>query len=89
MENLFDFEVKLNIFESKSKKLTYEDQKVDVRKVTNRFEYFLLIFTLRLGMTLKVVGIDVELNSLSNGDIFKGGHRAKKLGFYPKYTLFH
>jgi hypothetical protein len=48
-----------------------------VRKVRSRFECFLLIFALRLGMILKVVGMDAELNSLSNGDIFEGGHRAK------------
>jgi hypothetical protein len=32
-------------------------------------------------MTLKVVGIDAKLNSLSNGDIFNGGHRAKNRVF--------
>jgi hypothetical protein len=42
------------------------------------FEYILLIFVLRLGLILKVVGLDVELNPASNGDIFEGGHRAKK-----------
>ncbi len=31
----------------------------------------MLILGLRLGLALKVVGLDVELNSLSNGDIFK------------------
>jgi len=36
---------------------------------------------LRLGLTLKVVRLDLELNSLSNGDIFKWGHWAKSGGF--------
>src|SRR5438132_607956 len=54
-----------------------------VRKVSSGFEYFLLIFVLRLGMTLKVVGIDAELNSLSNGDIFNWGHRAKNRVLIP------
>ncbi len=51
---------------------------LDVRKVSSGFEYFLLIFALRLGLTLKVVGLDAELNSLSNSGIFNEGHRAKK-----------
>ncbi len=42
------------------------------------YEYILLIFALRLGLILNVVGLDVELNSASNGDIFEEGHRAKK-----------
>jgi hypothetical protein len=42
------------------------------------YEYILLIFALRLGLILKVVGLDVELNSASNGDIFEGSHRTKK-----------
>ncbi len=33
--------------------------------------YILLIFALRLGLVLKVVGLDAELHSLSNGDVFK------------------
>jgi hypothetical protein len=49
-----------------------------VRKVSSGFEYFLLIFALRLVMALKVVGLDTELNSATNGDIFEGDHRAKK-----------
>jgi hypothetical protein len=53
----------------------------NVRKVTSRYEYFLLIFALRLGMTQNEVGIDTELKSLSNGDIFKAGHRAKNRVF--------
>jgi hypothetical protein len=51
---------------------------IHVRKVSSGFEYFLLIFALRLGLAPKVVGLDTELNSLSNGSIFNGGHRAKK-----------
>jgi hypothetical protein len=39
----------------------------DVKKVSSGFEYFLLIFSLRLGLILKVVEMDAELNSLSNG----------------------
>jgi hypothetical protein len=46
--------------------------------VTMFYEYILLIFALRLGLILKVVGLDVELNSASNGDIFEGCHWAKK-----------
>jgi len=30
-----------------------------------------------------MVVLDKELNSASNADIFKGGHRAKKRGFRP------
>jgi hypothetical protein len=56
----------------------------NVRKVGSRFDYILLIFALTLGMTLKVVGIDAKLNSLSNGDIFNGGHRAKNRVFTLK-----
>ena len=41
----------------------------DVRKVSSGFEYFLLIFIMVLGLVLKVVGLDEELNSESNGDI--------------------
>jgi hypothetical protein len=41
-------------------------------------------------MILKVVGIDVELNSLSNGGISKGrgGHRAKNTVFTPNTGFF-
>ncbi len=46
--------------------------------VTMFYEYILLIFALRLRLILKVVGLDVELNSASNGDIYEGGHRTKK-----------
>jgi hypothetical protein len=45
---------------------------INVRKVSSGFEYFLLIFALRLRLTLKMVGLDAELNSLSNGGTFKG-----------------
>jgi hypothetical protein len=54
-----------------------------VRKVSSRFEYILPILSLRLRIILKVVGMDAELNSLSNGDIFEGGHRAK-IGLLPQ-----
>src|SRR5205085_2590721 len=49
--------------------------------------YILLIFVLRLGMTLKVVGIDAELNSLSASGSFKGSHRAKNRVLTPN-TLY-
>jgi len=51
---------------------------LDVRKVSSGFEYFLLTFALRLGLTLKVVGLDAELNSLSNSGIVNEGGRAEK-----------
>jgi hypothetical protein len=57
-----------------------------VRKVSSRFEYILLIFALRLEMTLKVVGVDAELNSLSNGSIFKGVI-GQKIGLSPKMRM--
>jgi hypothetical protein len=38
-------------------------------------------------MILKVVGMDAELNSLSNGGIFKGDHRTKKQGCDPIYWV--
>ncbi len=59
---------------------------VDVKKVSSRFEYFLLIFALRLGTTQNEVGIDAELNSLSNGGIFKGVIR-QKIGFSPQMRM--
>jgi hypothetical protein len=46
-------------------------------------KYIPLIFTPRLVLVLKVVVLDVELNSASNADIFKPGHQAKKRGFHP------
>jgi hypothetical protein len=57
-----------------------------VRKVSSGFEYFLLICALRLGLTLKGVGLDAELNSLPSGGIFKRRGRdegviEQKLGF--------
>jgi len=51
---------------------TKDCQIFNLRKVTSRFEYFLLIFALRLELILKVVGLDAELNSVSNAAIFKG-----------------
>ncbi len=50
-----------------------------VKKISIGFEYFLLIFALRLGLTVKVVGLDAKLNFLLNGDIFKGGYRTKNV----------
>jgi len=57
---------------------TYFGRLFNVRKVSSGFEYFLLIFAIRLGQSLKVFGLDAGLNSASNDDIFEGGHRAKK-----------
>ena len=51
---------------------TKDCQVINASKVRSRFEYFLLIFTLRLELILKVVGLDAELNSLPNAAIFKG-----------------
>jgi hypothetical protein len=51
-----------------------------IRKVSSGFEYFLPIFAIRLGQSLKVFGLDAEFNSASNGDIFEGDYRAKKRG---------
>ncbi len=45
----------------------------------------LQIFAVRLGLTLKVVGLDVEFNSESNGDIFEGGFSDKRWDFDLKY----
>ena len=47
----------------------------DVRTI---FEFFLPRFAQRLVLTLKVVVLDAELNSLSNGTRFDRGHRQKK-----------
>jgi hypothetical protein len=49
-----------------------------VRRVSSRFEYFLQIFTPESVLVLKVIVLDAELNSASNGDIFKGSHRANR-----------
>jgi hypothetical protein len=49
-----------------------------VRKVSSGFKYFLLIFAIQLGQSLKVFGLDAELNSASNADIFEGVIRQKK-----------
>jgi hypothetical protein len=38
-------------------------------------------------MTLKVVEIDTELNSLSNGGILKGGVIGQKIGLSPKMRM--
>jgi hypothetical protein len=62
-----------------------------VRKVSSRFEYYLQIFAAEFVLILKMVVLDTELNSASNGDVFKGGHRAKRgafarnTGFWRKY----
>ncbi len=51
---------------------TKDCQIINVRKVSSRFKYFLLIFVLRLEVILKMIGLDAELNSLLNAAIFKG-----------------
>jgi len=53
---------------------------IHATKVSSGFEYFLLIFSLRLGLIIEVVGLDAELNSLSNGGIFSGDI-GQKTGF--------
>jgi hypothetical protein len=69
------------------KSLPFRDKKY-VRKVSSGLEYFLRIFGLRIGLTLKVVDLDAELNSLSNGDIFKWVYRTKHGDFSsnPDFT---
>ncbi len=60
---------------------------MDVRKVSSRFEYFLQIFPAEFVLVLKMLVLDTELNSASNGDVFKGGHRAKR-GLSPEILVF-
>ncbi len=69
----------ISFFARKKKFLNY-----DVKKVSSGFEYLLLIFSLRLGLILKVVGMDAELNSLSNGGSKKV---SSKFGVY-KFLVF-
>ncbi len=64
-----------------------EGDDINVRKVSSGFEYFLLIFAIQLGQSLKVLGLDAEFNSASNGDIFEGGHWAKN-GVLTPNTVF-
>ncbi len=54
-----------------------------VKKISSGFQYFLLIFALRRGLTLKLVALNTELNSLSNGDVFKGCHWTKNWALIP------
>jgi len=65
------------------KKLTSDSHYV--RKVSSGFKYFLLIFVIRLGQSLKEIGLDAELHSTSNGNTFEGVHRVKNRAF----TLFY
>jgi hypothetical protein len=60
---------------------------LDVKKVSSRFEYFLQIFAAEFVLILKMVVLDTELNSASNGDVFKEGHRAKS-GAFARNTGF-
>ena len=52
-----------------------------VSKVSTRFEFFLPGFASATVLTLKPVVLDAEFYSLSNGTIFRGGHRAKTANF--------
>ena len=60
----------------------------NVRKVSSGFEYFLLTFACRLGITLSRLGIDAEFDSLSNGVTFMGSRRTKKGGFGRNTRFF-
>jgi len=42
----------------------------------------------RLGLSLKVVGLDAESNSLWNDDIFEGSHQAKIEALIPNTAFF-
>ncbi len=50
-------------------------------KILGLDEYILLIFTSRLALALKVVVLDAELYSASNGDTFRGGGLSQNTGF--------
>ncbi len=49
----------------------------DVGKVSTRFGFLLSGFAILLGLFLKRLGLDAELNSASNGAISTRGHRRK------------
>jgi hypothetical protein len=55
---------------------------------TDFASYILLIFALRLGLSLKVVLLDVKLNFLSNGGVLKDGHLTKIVDFIPNTVFF-
>jgi len=63
----------------------------DVSEVGTVFEFFLSRFTQRLVLTLEMVVLDAEFNSLSNGMTFNNDHRPKmgsydeKLGFSSSF----
>jgi hypothetical protein len=62
-----------------------------VSEVGTVFEFFLSRFTQRLVLTLEMVVLDAEFNSLSNGMTFYNDHRPKmgsydeKLGFSSSF----
>jgi len=56
----------------------------DIRKVSSGYKYSLLIFALRFGLILKVVGLDAELNFLTLGQAM---HLSTK--FYYKVLKIH
>ena len=49
----------------------------DVRKVSTRFEYFLARFAQVADLAFSMVDPDAEFHALSNGILFRLGHRAK------------
>jgi hypothetical protein len=58
-----------------------------VRKVCSGFEYFLLVLDSASVMTLRVVGMDVEFDSLSNGTTLKA-IMGQKVGILPEILGF-
>ncbi len=91
--NYLKFAIKIICFEHKIKKLLPNQVNVfliiiNVRKLSSRLEYFLQIFTAEFVLILQMVVLDTELNSASNGDIFKRGSSGKNGGFRPKYCFF-
>jgi hypothetical protein len=63
------------------------DGKFHVSEVSTIFAFFLSRFAQRLVLTLKMVVLDAELNSLSNGARFDRGHRLKS-GSYGEKLVF-
>ncbi len=58
-----------------------------VSEVGTIFEFFLSRFALSLVLTLKMVVLDAEFNSLSNSTRFNRGHRPKS-GSYGEKLVF-
>ena len=61
--------------------------KKNVSEVSTIFEFFLSRFAQRLVLTLKMVVLDAEFNSLSNGTRFNRGHGPKS-GSYAEKLVF-